>query len=66
MRITKNMLIGDILRVDGCMAQILMQNGMGCVYCPASSRESLEEACKVHGMDPEKVLGELNSYLDNL
>ena len=35
MRITKNMLIGDILRVDGGMAQILMQNGMGCVYCPA-------------------------------
>ena len=45
---------------------ILMQNGMGCVGCPASARESLGEACAVHRMDPEKVLSELNAYLDNL
>ena len=57
MRITKDTLIGDILKMDMGMARILMQNGMGCVGCPASARESL---------DPEKVLSELNAYLDNL
>ena len=65
MRITKDTLIGDILKMDMGMARILMQNGMGCVGCPASARESLGEACAVHRMDPEKVLSELNTYLDN-
>ena len=66
MRITKDTLIGDILKMDMGMARILMQNGMGCVGCPASARESLGEACAEHGMNPDKVLGELNDYLDNL
>ena len=66
MRITKDTLIGDILKMDMGMARILMQNGMGCEGCPASARESLGEACAVHRMDPEKVLSELNAYLDNL
>ena len=57
MRITKDTLIGDILKMDMGMARILMQNGMGCVGCPASARESLGEACAVHGMNPDKVLG---------
>ena len=48
MRITKDTLIGDILKMDMGMARILMQNGMGCVGCPASARESLGEACAVH------------------
>lgn len=33
MRITKDTLIGDILKMDMGMARILMQNGMGCVGC---------------------------------
>lgn len=66
MRVTKDTLIGDILKMDIGTARILMQNGMGCVGCPASARESLGEACAVHGMDPDKLLVELNAYLDNL
>ena len=63
MRITKNMLIGDILRVDGGMAQILMQNGMHCVGCPSAAGETLEEASMVHGMDIDKLLSDINAYL---
>ena len=66
MKVTKDMTIGELLMADRGAGMILMQNGMGCVGCPASARESLGEACAVHRMDPEKVLSELNSYLDNL
>lgn len=66
MRITKDTLIGDILKEDIGTARILMKNGMGCVGCPASARESLGEACAVHGMDPDKLLTELNAYLESL
>ncbi|MDY6308224.1 MAG: disulfide oxidoreductase, partial [Oribacterium sp.] len=34
------MLIGDLLQMNDMIAPFLMQNGMGCIYCPASMGES--------------------------
>ncbi len=65
MRVTKDTLIGEILRMDMGTAQILTQAGMHCVGCPASARESLAEACVVHSMDAEKLLADLNRYLES-
>ena len=39
-----------------------MGSGMHCVGCPASQMETIEEACAVHGMDPEQVVNALNEY----
>mgnify|MGYP000025857857 FL=1 len=64
MRITKDTLIGDILKMDMGMARILMQNGMHCVGCPSAAGETLEEASMVHGMDCDKLVTELNAYLE--
>ena len=44
MEVTKDMLIGEILKKDQTIAAILMASGMHCVGCPASQGESLEEA----------------------
>ena len=49
--ITKDMIIGDILRSNPEAAPILMEAGMHCVGCPSAQGESLEEAAMVHGMD---------------
>ena len=64
-KITKDMLMGEILRVDENMAGILMREGMHCVGCPSSAGETLDEACAVHGMDADKVLADINEYLAN-
>ncbi len=64
MEITKDMIIGDILEIDRNMAGLLMACGMHCVGCPASYGESLEEACMVHGLDSDMVLGQLQEYMD--
>ncbi len=61
--ITKDMLIGDILRIDSNLAPILLEVGMHCLGCPSSQMESLEDACAVHGMDVSVVLEKLNSQL---
>ena len=37
MEVTKDMLIGEILKKDQTIAAILMASGMHCVGCPASS-----------------------------
>lgn len=34
--VKKDMKIGDILQINELIAPFLMQNGMGCVYCPSS------------------------------
>lgn len=61
--INKEMLIGEILQVNSGFAPILMATGMHCLGCPSSQMESLEEACMVHGVDPEVIVGKLNEYL---
>lgn len=62
MEITKETLIGEMLKEDMGIAYVLMQCGMHCVGCPASAGESLEEACAVHGMDVDEVLNQIEAY----
>ena len=62
-KVTKDMIIDDIINIDQNLVTILMQSGMHCVGCPASRGESLEEACFVHWLDPNDVESKLNEYL---
>ena len=61
--ITKDMKIGDILALNELIAPFLMQNGLGCVSCSASSAESLEEACELHGINVKDLTEDLNDVL---
>ncbi len=64
MEITKKTTMGEMLRYDMGIAGVLMQCGMHCVGCPSSIMESLEQACMVHGLDPDQVLADIQAYLD--
>ena len=63
-KITKDMLIGEILRLNGELAPILMEMGMHCLGCPASQMESLEDACMVHGVSADEMVAKLNGSLE--
>ena len=54
-KISKDMLISDLLQVDSSIMYFLMQIGMHCVTCPAAMGETLAEASVVHGLDPDAV-----------
>lgn len=60
MAITKDMLIREVLTARPDAAEILMSHGLGCVGCPGSQMESLEEAAAVHGMKLDDLLAALN------
>ena len=45
--ITKDMKIGDIIRKNFDIVEILMASGMHCVGCPSAQGETLEQACMV-------------------
>jgi hybrid cluster-associated redox disulfide protein len=62
-KVTKDMIIADILNLDEGTAPILLSIGMHCLGCPSSSGESLEDACAIHGVDVDKIVDELNKYL---
>ena len=65
MKVTKDMTIGELLMMDRSAGMILMQNGMHCVGCPSAAGETLEEASMVHCMDCEKLVSEINAFLEN-
>ena len=48
--ITKDMTIGEVIKVKENAPQILMDFGMGCVGCPSSQAETIEDAAMVHGL----------------
>lgn len=65
-KVTKDMLIGEIIGLDSQMPVVLMEGGMHCVGCPSSQAESLEEAAMVHGIEPDVLVARLNAYLDSV
>ena len=69
MTITKNTIIAEILNNDptqGCVPIFLLSTGMHCLGCMASHGETVEEACAVHGVDPDALVAELNDYFAHL
>ncbi|NLN15498.1 MAG: DUF1858 domain-containing protein [Tissierellia bacterium] len=60
MEITKDMLIGEIIRKKPEAVEILMSFGMGCVGCPSSQMETLEQAAMVHGLNLDSLMEALN------
>jgi len=46
------------------LAGLLVQSGMGCVGCPMSMGETIEEGCEAHGMsdkDIDKLVEKMNA-----
>ena len=62
-KVSKDMLIGQLLQIDANIAPILMRAGMHCLGCPSSQMESLEEAAMVHGLDVDVPVNQINDFL---
>jgi hybrid cluster-associated redox disulfide protein len=50
----------EALQADPRARDVFAAHGMGCVGCMGVSMESIEDGAKMHGIDPEVVLSELN------
>ena len=62
-KVSKDMLIGQLLQIDANIAPILMRAGMHCLGCPSSQMESLEEAAMGHGLDVDVLVNQINDFL---
>ena len=63
-RVTKDTMIGDLLQIDQNVAPLLLNIGMHCLGCPSSQMETIEEAAMVHGLDPDDLVVEINTFID--
>ena len=62
-RISKDMIIADMLQIDPGIASILMASGMHCIGCPSAQGESLDEAAMGHGLNADTLVETVNEYL---
>ena len=65
-QVTRETIIGDILDMDQTTAPYFMEIGMHCLGCMAAHGETVEQACMVHGVDPDELCAELNDYFAHL
>ena len=63
--VTKQMSIGEILKLDRNVAPIFMEFGMHCLGCPHATAESVEMACMAHGTDADALVAKLNEYFES-
>ncbi len=61
--ISKEMKIGEILRIAPEAAPVLMEMGMHCLGCPSAQGESLEEAALVHGINIDALMEKIQSKM---
>ena len=61
MKVTADMTIGELIRLDENIIPILMRSGMHCIGCPSAQGESLEEAVMVHGMNIDDLMAKLTA-----
>ncbi|MBR9705684.1 DUF1858 domain-containing protein [Candidatus Pacearchaeota archaeon] len=43
--------------------EILLNKGMHCIGCPMAMMETLEEGALAHGLNPDKLVKEINTKL---
>ena len=64
MVITKYSLIGAILQSYPSAAQCFHEMEMECISCHMSTRETLEQACDVHGNNVEELIKKLDAHIN--
>ena len=59
-KFTRNMTIGEALKLNKRSEQVFMGFGMHCFSCAFSQMETLEEAAQVHDIDIDLLMEKLN------
>lgn len=58
-KISKNTKLYELAQ-DSDAVEILFSHGLGCMGCPMAQQETLEQGCLAHGINPDKIIKEIN------
>ncbi len=62
-KIKKDMSFSEVLDKYPEAGEILLKKGLGCIGCPMAMMETIEEGCIAHGLNPDKIVDELNKKI---
>jgi hybrid cluster-associated redox disulfide protein len=60
-KITKDMMIADIIDKHPEAVDVFASYRMGCMGCMMARGENVEQAAAVHGIDADELVGKLNA-----
>ena len=60
MSITKDMTIGHVVQEYPQSVEVFNRYGMGCLSCPATAFENIEQGAIMHGIDLDQLIKDLN------
>ena len=63
-KITKNMGLMEIVQQYPETIEVFQKYGLGCIGCAAARFENLEAGARVHGIDIDKMVQDLNSVIE--
>ncbi|MBO8126768.1 MAG: DUF1858 domain-containing protein [Firmicutes bacterium] len=58
------MKIFEVLQKHSAAREVLAKYGMGCLGCMGATMESLESGAKMHGINLDALLADLNRLLE--
>ncbi|MDF2636194.1 MAG: hypothetical protein K0R78_3068 [Pelosinus sp.] len=58
--ITRETSINELLRSHPSVREVFARHGMGCIGCMGAATETIENGAKMHDIDVEALLKELN------
>ena len=64
--ITKDMTFAEVLEKYPQTAEPMFKNGLHCIGCHGAAFETIEQGCKMHGLDDEtitKMVKEMNEII---
>ena len=64
-KINEKMTFKEIMDINSKAAEFLAGRGLFCGGCPFAVMETFEQGCRAHGLDPKKILKEMNEELKN-
>ncbi|MDR7865638.1 MAG: DUF1858 domain-containing protein [Sporomusaceae bacterium] len=63
--ITKDTPINEVLRQCPAAREVFARHGMGCIGCMGAANETVAGGARMHEVDVEKLVAELNKALAN-
>ncbi len=61
--ISKKMSFAEVLKKFSEAAEIFLSEGLHCIGCPLAMTETIEEGCKAHGIDVNKVIKKIKEKM---
>jgi hybrid cluster-associated redox disulfide protein len=62
-KITKGMTFAEVMSLFPETMPVFLEHGMSCFGCPMSMSETVEQGANAHGINPEKLVAELNKAI---